>query len=1314
MDILVFFFCWATCHTPNLIIASLSSSLNYSVSSLLVRWYQERGIQRDKALRRTLLRFYPLFLCLAAGSMAGMSHQRVSTRGRCATLLLSLFLLSVAPRAANSTINIPSKLKSPPVITTQPKSVTTFSADDISLTCEATGNPPPEFRWVRDGLEFDPSKDPELSVFRDSGSFSLTAKDGPIQQYQGRYSCYAMNELGTAVSNEARIVTANTPTLQKEKKINKKVEEGESVVLSCNPPNSTVAPVIHWMDKRLRHIQQNERVIQGRDGNLYFSHVTVADSRDDYTCNTQFPSARIIVLKEPIKLTVTPSNSVVRNRRPQMMRPSGSHSSYLVLSGQNLELECIAQGLPSPKIQWIRKDGVLSESRTFKESFDRVLRFVNISESDSGEYQCTATNTQGIVTHTYSITVEAAPYWIKEPKSQLYAPGETVKLHCKADGIPKPEVTWSINGNPLSDIDPDSRRSLKHGVLTLKKVELSDTAVYQCKAANKHKSILVNAYVYVIELPPQILTEDGLMYSVAEGQTTELACETFGSPLPNVTWEGESWGALVANPRMSQLVDGSLQINNASLNDSGQYTCTVSDSKITITAELDVLTAPILDFEDKRGKPATLSCEYLVDSRQDVPQVQWRKNRQKLTESSDSDKYMIDESTLIIPEVEEEDEGVYTCEVITTLDMAEGSGSITIVASHHLSSENPPSPDRPDPPTQVLMTEPKDRSITLNWTPGEEHNSPVIEYLIEFEETGSERNEWEEHSRVSGSSHRAFLSLKPFISYRFRVIAINDIGKTPDRNPEGVCSDSIDPGTLVITWKELDKRSFNGPNFHYKVMWRKVLGSGPHWHSKDVPSPPFIIKDVGNFSAFDIKVQAVNEMGEGPEPKSMIGYSGEDYPLEAPLDVGVLLINSTAIKVTWAAVNRETVRGRLQGYKIYLMYYGPEEGHLRQENLVGQKPKNVSVVITDSNEEKKILGDLQPYSHYKLAVSVFNYRGEGPQSEPLTFHTPEGVPGPPSSLQLDSPSETEMTLHWTPPNQPNGNLKGYILQYQQVDNEDSLVQVEKIREPITRFTLKLDPRSRYRFELRGYTSVGEGQPIIREGATTLDAGPPSNISIMAGETSVNLTWVSKERQRNVGFFIQYLKKDGPDKWQRSEKVNSSQSFYTLQGLQPGSQYRLKIDFNSTVWEKEILTAGARVMKVRDGFVTESWFIGLISALVLLLLLLLILCFIKRSKGGKYSVKEKEEGQIDSEARPMNNEAFGEYRSLESKLCTDDALDDYANSNSVQTEVIMDESLASQSSGVRDVPDPETLENSPLNPTTAISHHGLPNSAALLD
>ena len=38
------------------------------------------------------------------------------------------------------------------------------------------------------------------------------------------------------------------------------------------------------------------------------------------------------------------------------------------------------------------------------------------------------------------------------------------------------------------------------------------------------------------------------------------------------------------------------------------------------------------------------------------------------------------------------------------------------------------------------------------------------------------------------------------------------------------------------------------------------------------------------------------------------------------MDVGVVLMNSTTIKVTWAAVDRETVRGHLLGYKVLILY----------------------------------------------------------------------------------------------------------------------------------------------------------------------------------------------------------------------------------------------------------------------------------------------------------------------------------------------------------------------------------------------------------
>lgn len=39
-------------------------------------------------------------------------------------------------------------------------------------------------------------------------------------------------------------------------------------------------------------------------------------------------------------------------------------------------------------------------------------------------------------------------------------------------------------------------------------------------------------------------------------------------------------------------------------------------------------------------------------------------------------------------------------------------------------------------------------------------------------------------------------------------------------------------------------------------------------------------------------------------------------PLEAPINIGVILLNSTAIRVTWAPVDKDTVRGLLMGYKV--------------------------------------------------------------------------------------------------------------------------------------------------------------------------------------------------------------------------------------------------------------------------------------------------------------------------------------------------------------------------------------------------------------
>ncbi|KAJ8017069.1 hypothetical protein DPEC_G00013950 [Dallia pectoralis] len=1223
--------------------------------------------------------------------MPHTQRQQVGTRGR-RTPLLFLPVLFLLTRLSGAAIHIPAKFNQPPVITRQPNSNTAFGVEDIFLTCEASGNPAPEFRWTKDGKEFIPANDRGLSVTPGSGSFAATGEGSePMSKYQGKYSCYASNELGTAVTDEVQLITENPPALQKEKKVTKKVEEGESVVLKCNPPSSSDAPTIHWMGNGMVHITLNDRVTQGSDGNLYFSHVTLADNRNDYSCNAHYTKARTILPKEPITLTVSATNSI-RNRRPQMMRPSGSHSTYHALKGQSFQLECIIQGMPTPTIQWVRKDGALPEARISKDQFERILRISNISESDAGEYQCIASNTQGKATHTYTVSVEAAPYWTKEPVSQLYAPGETVRLDCQADGIPSPAVAWSINGISIKGIDPDHRLTVRDGVLILKDVTFKDTAVYQCRAHNKHGTILVNTYIYVIELPPQILSDDRQTYRFLEGQNALLPCQTYGSPRPTVTWEAGSGALLLAEPRVNLLTNGTLQITNVSYDDDGQYTCSVVNTNLSINAQLDVLNrtvirSPLESLRVQPGQKAHFTCQVEVDNRLSRPQFQWRARGKKLYQSHSGDKYTFDDPNLIVANVQAEDEGIYTCRVITNLDMAETSGSITLV-------------DRPDPPTKIQISEPRGRNVTLSWTTGDNHNSPVTESVVEFMDQSTKKRVWEQ-KRVIGTKESAVLVLKPNLLYRFRVRSVNDIGmsdpsieseeysippEAPDYNPENVRSNSIDPDTLVISWQEMDRSDFNGPEFRYRVFWRRVLGDGPTWHSNVTTKPLYIVTEVGYFSAFDIKVQAVNQKGEGPEPVPVIGYSGEDVPLEAPMNVALEPLNSTAIRVNWSPMDKETVRGQLLGYKIHL-------------------------------------------------TSV-QQQGGGAWSEELAFITEEGAPGPPTSLHLDSPSETEMTLRWTPPDQPNGVLRGYQLQYQQiVESDDRPMQEETIDDhTVTHLTLKqLEPDSRYRFALRGRTSAGDGVPITREGVTLLDGAPPYNISMSVGERYVNLSWVPGQRHRNVAFQVRYLNKQGSGKWQQTEKVHSSSSFYQLKGLTPGSQYRLLILFNNnTFWKTEVYTDGAAAITDQTSFATEGWFIGLVSAIVLLLLVLLLLCFIKRNKGGKYSVKDKEEGQMDSEARPMKDETFGEYSDNEekrtasqsslcdtSKLCTsEDHLGGLTGSSAV-TEMNMEDSLVSQFSRPSEAtPDLGALqESSPLNPaviTPTPTSNGLPNSAAILD
>ncbi|XP_072306289.1 neural cell adhesion molecule L1.1-like [Eucyclogobius newberryi] len=1222
-------------------------------------------------------------------------------------LLVPLSFLCCTPQVAQGSLHIPLNytfrdIPEPPVLLETPESFTAFSQSDINLPCEARGNPTPTFRWVKDGETM------ELDLV---GAGTIRAdKNDSLDLYHGSYRCYASNTLGTAVTQTVHVIVERHPVLQKQQKIYKRAFEGESLVLSCSPPESSTPPHIHWMDKRMVHIKLSERVTAGLDGNLYFSNLLKSDSRSDYICHAQYTAAMTVLPDTAVALTVMASNSVLHGRKPRLFTPSGLRSSVLALKGNSLTLECIPSGLPTPKVEWTKKDGRLEDTSAEVSNQGRWLHFESVEQSDDGEYQCRAHNEHGDTSHAYTVTVEAPPFWVKEPQDLMYAPGESVRLDCQAEGFPTPTITWSMNGLPLSEVDADPRRSVSGGVLKLMDVEVSDTAVYQCEAKNKHGSALLNTYINVVELPAQILTPDELQYRVTEEGDITLQCEAFGSPQPHVTWDKQGAAPLLSHSHVSLLTDGTLEVFNVSRDDSGLYTCSVQESNISISARLEVyersaiLTGPE-SVRAVRGSTALLHCEAFTDPRlKHDRQIVWRKNGLKIQESSSDDKFTVFENgTLRVSGVTTDDSAVYGCEVITGLDHAQASGAISVVAP-------------PDPPTDLSLSEADAHTtVTLGWTPGFDHNSAITEFIVEAREeqhAPRSRWRWEELRRVPGDVAEVELKLRPFCTYSFRVTAVNDLGRgevsqnspehstppaIPSGNPTGVRSDSTEPGTLVITWDEMEKRLHNGQGFMYKVWWREAGKKDQRWNNNSTSAPPFVVTGSGTYTPFEIKVQAVNAIGDGPEPEGEIGHSGEDVPLEAPGGVAVTVMNST-VRVKWNEA--QNVRGLLLGYKIYIQRLGPKAERRRrslgelqfeamqqqQEEEAGQEAgqeaeqeeENERVVEVRGMQTSEEISGLKLYSLYKLSIAAFNGKGQGPRSDLHYFETPEGAPGPPASLTSESPTDTSLFLIWSPPVEPNGVLLGYILQYKQEEGRD-LEYVRIDDRSTTRIELQpLNSSSYYLFYVRARTAAGDGPATTLRAATQLDGVPPSNVTMFFGDTYLNLSWVPGPRDRNHGFHINYLRKSAGETWQESEQVNSTQGFYALMGLEPGTTYHLRIlHHNNTQWEQIVQTKGPELSEMPGGFATQGWFIGLISAICLLLLILLILCLVKRRKGGKYAVKDKEDKEVDSEARPMKDETFGEYSDGDekrsdsqpslcpSKLGSDDSLAEYGDSVDIQ-------------------------------------------------
>ncbi|CAJ1056297.1 neuronal cell adhesion molecule-like isoform X6 [Xyrichtys novacula] len=1200
-------------------------------------------------------------------------------RRRMEAALLVLLLVHLV-----AALEVPLDLPQPPTITHQsPKDYIIDPRENIIIHCEAKGKPHPSFSWTRNGTHFDTDEDPNVSMRPHSGTLVVDIGRAKADQYESVYQCTARNKHGTAVSNNIVVRQSRSPLWSKEKIKPIVVQEGVSLVLPCRPPAGLPPPIIFWMDNYFQRLPQSNRVSQSLNGDLYFSNVLPEDSRSDYICYARFPYTQTIQQKQPISVRVL-SHDPADERRPTFLVPSGPSSSKTVLRGQVLEMECIAEGLPTPDISWTKVSGELPAKRTHFLHYQRTLRIVNVSESDAGDYRCTARNKLGSVHHNIHIMVKAAPYWISgAPKNLVLAPGENGVLTCRASGTPKPSISWAMNGIPIENAPKDLSRKVEDDTVIFTDVQIGSSAVYQCNVSNPYGYLLSNAFVNVLSEPPRVLTQANKVYQVIKNHRALIDCASFGSPIPKITWFKDSRASTLDGDPYIFHDNGTLEIHTAQAHNGGKYTCVARNllgkEENHVILEIKEPTRILKQPEYKvvqRGRSAVFHCKVKHDPTL-VPTMTWLKDDGELP---DDERFIVDSDSLTITQVTEIDAGVYTCIMNTTLDHDSASAELTVV-------EATPTPavviERPDPPTDLELTDQKKRSVQLTWISGDDHNSPITKFLIQYEDSLHHRGHWHNLTEVPGTRTTAHLKLSPYAHYTFRVLALNAVDyslpsfpsrvfKTepaaPDENPTGVQGFGTERDNLVISWKPLTGLQSNGPGLHYRVMWRqKAVNSD--WNSATVANTSkFVVSGTPTFVPYEIKVQAVNDYGAAAEPAISHGFSGEDLPAEAPDNVQAVVVNSTLAEVHWDPVPSKEIRGHLKGYKVY---------YWRERSLHKHNPHHVEkqILTFSGNHSHGKLPGLHPYSLYSFNVRIFNGKGEGPPSTTQQFETPEGVPGAPTSLLVTNTDLDSLTLEWSPPHVRNGRITGYTLKYQLVNNSNELGPVEELALPANETSVTLSNlrhSTRYKFYLNAKTDRGAGPAISQETVTIMDEGnsqtshpiarsplhhphnnvlpvsPFGNISQSPVENGALISWEFWGPEKNV--YVEYKLKnsEGEEEWQR-RLVNGSQNF-VLSDLKVGLPYKVRLVTTGhhdqpLLHSQEIFVTVPAVASRQVDIATQGWFIGLMCAIALLILILLIICFIQRNKGGKYPVKEKEDAHTDPEFQPMKDDdcTFGEYR-----------------------------------------------------------------------
>ncbi|XP_055958228.1 neuroglian-like [Patella vulgata] len=409
-------------------------------------------------------------------------------------------------------INEIAAITRPPGVFIQPNYEVYYKVGErVEMPCVADGEPQPKYTWIRNDEEFNPSgNDDRMVQLPNVGTIVINR---PEDKDEALYQCFADNGYGKSSTIRFSLRMAKLDEFATAEPIIHSPNLGDPLTLDCVLPDSVPRPEFYWainIKGNNLAINYDARITLDHEARLRITNVKAEDRQEGraYACIALNQDVRKVVSGVPNFIQPRGTVETLHNVTYMWASPSDHYG----LRGDEFKLKCIFSGNPTPDVHWTRtKGGAMPEGIKIT-SFGQELVFPRLLDSDAGEYECWATNTQSAqrAQSSFSIRVESRPYWTDNgPDDVEVGIGGSATFVCKAQSNPESRIRWFVNGVRFAKVTDPRVANGRFKVLAPDTVQMvnvtrDDAMVIQCNVTSKHGYIWGDSYLNVLSESPAI------------------------------------------------------------------------------------------------------------------------------------------------------------------------------------------------------------------------------------------------------------------------------------------------------------------------------------------------------------------------------------------------------------------------------------------------------------------------------------------------------------------------------------------------------------------------------------------------------------------------------------------------------------------------------------------------------------------------------------------------------------------------------------------------------------------------------------------